>query len=164
MLYHNLNLPLSKVRGQCYDGASNMSGVRNGVATQICKEEPRAVYTHCHGHSLNLAAADAIKQSKVMKSALATTHEATKLIKYSQRRDALFQNLKSQLTPDTPGICVLCPTRWTVRANSLASILSNYTVLQELWDKLCDIVKDTETIAQINDVSSQMKKFDFFLV
>ena len=129
-----LNLPLSKVRGQCYDGASNMSGIRNGVAAQINKEEPRAVYTHCYGHSLNLAAADAIKQSKVMKSALATTHEVTKLIKYSPRRDALFQKLKSELTLDTPGIRVLCPTRWTVRANSLGSILSNYTVLQELWD------------------------------
>lgn len=57
-----LNLPLSKVRGQCYDGASNMSGIKNGVATQICKEEARAVYTHCYGHSLNLAAADAIKK------------------------------------------------------------------------------------------------------
>ena len=159
-----LNLPLSKVRGQCYDGASNMSGIRNGGATQICKEEPRAVYTHCYGHSLNLAAADAIKQSKVMKSALATTHEVTKLIKYSPCRDALFQNLKSELTPDAPAIHVLCPTRWTVRANSLASILSNYIVLQELWDELSDIVKDTETIAQINAVSSQMMNFEFFLV
>lgn len=27
-----LNLPLSKARGQCYDGAANMSGIRNGVA------------------------------------------------------------------------------------------------------------------------------------
>jgi len=159
-----LNLPLSKVRGQCYDGASNMSGIKNGVATQICKEEPRAVYTHCYGHSLNLAAADAIKKSKVIKFALATTHEVTKLIKYSPRRDSLFQNLKSELSPDTPGILVLCPTRWTVRANSLASILSNYTVLQELWNELCDIVKDTETIARINGVASQMKSFDFFLV
>ena len=34
-------------------------------------------------------------------------------------------------------------------ANSLASILSNYAVLQELWDELSDIVKDTETIARI---------------
>ena len=84
-----LNLPLSKVRGQCYDGANNMSGIRNGVATQICKEEPRAVYTQCYGHSLNLAAADAIKQRKVMKSAIATTHEVTKLIKYSPHRDAV---------------------------------------------------------------------------
>lgn len=45
------NLPLSKARGQCYDGASNMSGIRNGVAAQLCKEEARAVYTHCYGHS-----------------------------------------------------------------------------------------------------------------
>ena len=118
-----LNLPLSTVRGQCYNAASNMSVIRNGVATQICKEEPRAVYTHCYGHLLNLAAVDAIKQSKVMKSALATTHEDTKLIKYSPCRDALFQNLKSELTPDAPGIRVLCPKRWTVWTNSLASIL-----------------------------------------
>ena len=97
-----------------------------------------------------------------MKSALATTHEVTKLIKYSPHRDSLFQKLKSELTPDTPGIRVLCPTRWTVRANSLGSILSNYTVLQELWDGSIEIVKDTEIIARINGVSSQMKNFDFF--
>ena len=157
-----LNLLLSKVRGQCYDGASNASGIKNGVATQICKEEPRAVYTHCYGHSINLAAGDAIKKSKVMKSALAITHEVTKLIKYSPQRDSLLQTLKSKLSPDTPGIRVLCPTRWTVRANSLASVLSNYTVLQELWDDLCDLIKDTKTIARINGVASQMKTFNFF--
>ena len=129
------NLPLSKARGQCYDAVANMSGIRNGVAAQLCKEEARAVYTHCYGHSLNLAAADAIKNSKVMKSALDTTHEISKLVKYSPRRNALFDTLKSQLAPDSPGIRILCPTRWTVRADSLASILSNYVVLQELWDE-----------------------------
>ena len=30
-----LNLPIAKVRGQCYDATSNMSGVRKGVAKQI---------------------------------------------------------------------------------------------------------------------------------
>ena len=30
-----LNLPLSLCRGQCYDGASVMSGVRNGVSTKV---------------------------------------------------------------------------------------------------------------------------------
>jgi len=78
-----LNLPLSKARGQCYDGAANMSGIRNGVAAQLSKGEARAVYTHCYGHSLNLAAADTIKSSRVMKSALDTTHEISKLVKYS---------------------------------------------------------------------------------
>ena len=75
-----LNLPLSKARGQCYDGASNMSGIRNGVAVQIRKEKHRAVYTHCYGHALNLAASDAVKNSTLMKNALDIAYEITKLI------------------------------------------------------------------------------------
>ena len=55
-----------------------MSGRRNGVAKQISELEPRAIFTHCYGHALNLAASDTIKQSKVMKDALDTTHEITK--------------------------------------------------------------------------------------
>ena len=86
-------------------------------------------------YSLNLAAADAVKQSAIMKSALDTTYEIIKLVKYSPRRGAIFETLKSQLAPDGVGIRVLCPTRWTTRADSLASILSNYAVLQELWDE-----------------------------
>lgn len=52
-------LTLSKARGQCHDGASNMHGARNGVAKQIAEEEKRAVFTHCYGHALNLACSDA---------------------------------------------------------------------------------------------------------
>ena len=56
-----VNLPMAKCRGQCYDGASNMSGVRRGVAAQLKEIQPRALYLHCHGHALNLAACDAVK-------------------------------------------------------------------------------------------------------
>lgn len=48
-------LKLENWKGQCYDGASNMQGAREGVAKQILKEEPKAIYTHCYGHALNLA-------------------------------------------------------------------------------------------------------------
>ena len=85
-----LNLSMSKVCGQCYDGCSTMSGARTGVAKRIMDEEPRAVFTHCYGHSLNLAASDTMKKSKLMKNALDTTHEITKLIMFSPRRDAIF--------------------------------------------------------------------------
>ena len=54
------NLSVNKVRGQCYDGASTMGGCRSGSAKLLSDEEPHAVYTHCYGHSLNLAAGDAI--------------------------------------------------------------------------------------------------------
>lgn len=71
-----LNLSFSKVcGGQCYDGAASMPGVREGVATQITKEDPREVYAHCYnnykyGHLLNLACSDTIKRCKVICDAL----------------------------------------------------------------------------------------------
>ena len=47
-----LNLSINNCRGQCYDGASNMSGIRSGVATKVSSLEPRALYTHCHRRQL----------------------------------------------------------------------------------------------------------------
>ena len=46
-----MNVQISKLRGQCYDGAAAMRGARSGVAKQILDIEQRAVYTHCYGHS-----------------------------------------------------------------------------------------------------------------
>ena len=134
-----LNLSWNKLRGQCYDGCSTMSGSRSGVAKRVQEEEPHAIFTHCYSHSLNLAANDSVKRSTFMKASLETTHEITKLIKYSPRRDAIFHELKgeSDLSTDSKSssICLLCPTRWTVRADSLLSILNNYSTLLATWDK-----------------------------
>ena len=157
-----LNLSVSKVRGQCYDGAATMSGAKSGVAMRLCTVEPRAVFTHCYGHSLNLACGDTIKQCKLMQDALDTTHEITKLIKKSPARDATFKRLKEEMGSDSPGIRVLCPTRWTVRADTLKSILDNYNVLLVLWDESLEHVKDTEMKARIQGVAAQIMKFDYF--
>ena len=56
---------------------------------------------------------------------------------------------------------VLCPIRWTVRAEALQSILTNYAVLQELWVESLDQVKDSEMKARILGVASQMKTFSY---
>ena len=48
-----MNLNIRNCRGQCYDGASNMTGVRNGISAQISAEESLAVFVHCYGHGLN---------------------------------------------------------------------------------------------------------------
>ena len=39
------NMPICKLRGQCYNGCSTMSGHR--VAKRVQDEEARAVFTHC---------------------------------------------------------------------------------------------------------------------
>lgn len=47
-------LSITHVRGQAYDGASNMSGQYSGVKTRILQRNPRAFYVHCCNHRLNL--------------------------------------------------------------------------------------------------------------
>ena len=48
-------LPITHLRGQCYNGASNMSGARAGCKSIVMKESPKATYVHCAAHRLNLA-------------------------------------------------------------------------------------------------------------
>lgn len=156
-----MNISLSKCRDQCYDGASNMSGAKKGVAANITKQEPRAIYTHCYGHALNLAVGDTVKRSKVMRDSLDTVFEMSKLVKYSPRRDTILEQLKREMAPDTPGFRVLCPTRWTVRALSLNSVLENYSVLQFLWETCYECTKDSEIRSRIISVKTQMQSFDF---
>ena len=121
-----------------------MSGAKSGVVARVHAAEPRAVFTHCYGHALNLACADTIRQCKLMRDALDTTHEITKLIKKSPRRDAIFKRLKEEMASESPETRVLCPTRWTVKAEALKSILDNFNVLLELWDESLEIVRETE--------------------
>ena len=52
-----LTLSLSMCRAQCFNGAANMKK----VASEIKSTEPRALYLHCYGHSLNLAVSDTFK-------------------------------------------------------------------------------------------------------
>ena len=60
-----MNLSISNCCAQCYDGASNMSGIRQGTATKFLLQEPRALYNHCYGDALNLAVGDTIKQVRL---------------------------------------------------------------------------------------------------
>ena len=79
------NLDISRCRGQCYDGGSNMAGSRNGVKAQILKEEPRAMFTHYYGHALSLSVGDTVKRIRLLQSSMDTTYEISKLLQYSAK-------------------------------------------------------------------------------
>ncbi|KAL6516325.1 hypothetical protein OROGR_019630 [Orobanche gracilis] len=49
-----VHLSMSQIRGQGYDGASNMRGELNGLKTLILNENSRARYVHCFAHQLQL--------------------------------------------------------------------------------------------------------------
>ena len=78
----------------------------------------------------------------------------------------MFKKLKVQCESATlsPGIRVLCPTRWTVRANALQSIVNNYLVLLQVWDYSLEYVRDTEMRARIQGVASEMDSLTFWSI
>ena len=136
------NLQLSQCRGQAYDGASNMAGHLSGVSTRITNEEPKAMYVHCLGHSLNLCLQDCSKNCRCVRDALSLATELASLIRASPKRLALFQNLKKEIGVDSPGIKPLCPTRWTVRTDALDSIIKNYEVVCAELEKIGEEAND----------------------
>ena len=160
-----LNVQLSRCCGQCYDGATNMSGIRSGVSTQIIKEEKRVVYTHCYVHALNLVIGETINHSKVCCDALDVAFEISKLIKFSPKRSALFGDIKAanadELTMEySAGIQTFCPTRWTVRGKSVASILYNFHNLKQFWDECLGTRLEPDVKGQIIGVKAQMCKYN----
>ena len=49
-----MNLPLSGLRGQTYDGAANMVGKVNGTQALVKRHHPLALYVHCGVHTVCL--------------------------------------------------------------------------------------------------------------
>ena len=80
-----------------------------------------AIFTHCYGHAQNLAIADVVNESRLVRDVLDTVGEINKLLKYSPRHDSLFEQLKSSVLPGTVGFRTLCSTQWTVRAAQFPS-------------------------------------------
>ena len=161
----HIRYKLFNCRGQCYDGTSNMSGSRNDVAKKILEEENRALYTHCYSHALNLAVSNTMKKSKVCKDALETAFEITRLVKFTLKRNAAFDKIRAAKEDDNQspvGLRTFCHTRWTVREDSLESVVANYNSLLQLWEESLESGRlEPDVKARIIGVKTVMQNFRF---
>ncbi|XP_062161851.1 uncharacterized protein LOC133868851 [Alnus glutinosa] len=58
------DLKIQNIRGQGYDGGSNMRGEWNGLQALFLRECPYAYYVHCFAHKLQLALVAASREAK----------------------------------------------------------------------------------------------------
>jgi len=70
--------------------------------------------------------------------------------------------IKEEVGSDRSSIRTLYPTRWTIHANFLSSVLANHEHIQTLWEEALSATTDTEMKARIRGVSSLMTTFQFF--
>ena len=154
--YHLVN-----VKGQAYDGASNMSGHLRGVTACLKTDQPSALYVHCLAHSLNLCLQDAARNCIDIRDALDLVRELVKLINFSPKRSALFERLKEQLSPQTHDLRPLCSTRWTVRTGAFEAVIANYKTLCTVLEEIHSTGRDEYTM-KAGGFLVRMEKFSTY--
>ena len=77
------SLPLSQCCDQAFDGAANMSGIRNGVQALVKAEAPNALYVHCLAHNLNLCVKEVTKQCALVRNVMNFIYDLVQLIRFS---------------------------------------------------------------------------------
>ena len=85
-----LGLSLSELRGQGYDGPSTMSGEKSGAQRLIRNKQPKAIYTYCAGHSLNLAIVSSCSIPAIS-NCIERVKSLTLWIKSSPKRESLLK-------------------------------------------------------------------------
>ena len=84
------------------------------------------------------------------------------LVKKSPKRNTKLNEIRNHSKNDAKSIHTFCPTRWTVRGETLERVLQNHAELLELWEWSLTNVTETEMKGRIIGVNFIMKKFDFY--
>ncbi|XP_010430703.1 PREDICTED: zinc finger MYM-type protein 1-like [Camelina sativa] len=113
----DLKLDINDVRGQGYDNGQNMKGKHRGVQKRLLDINPRAFYTPCGCHSLNLALCDMAKSSKKAVYFFGIVQRIYCLFAASTNNWEVFREIVNGITLKS-----LSQTRWESRIDSLKPI------------------------------------------
>ncbi|VVA40221.1 PREDICTED: zinc finger MYM-type 1, partial [Prunus dulcis] len=142
LFFSSNGLSFSKLRGQGYDGASNMRGELKGLKTKILREQPCAYYVHCFAHQLQLALVAVAKKNIDIASFFTTTNSVVNHVGAScKRRDALRAQLQEELVIAFENDCLITgrglhqetslkragDTRWSSHYGTIISIISIFS-------------------------------------
>jgi len=121
-----LNLPLSCLRGQSYDGAANMSGQSKGVQAVLREKQPLALFVHCGPHCVNLVTQTACGSSPVVSDALNWVHKLGTLYHHSGKYKTIFKAIAQSEAGSFRTLKPLCPTRWLQRMGPVQAVIGQY--------------------------------------
>lgn len=167
-----LDLPLTHLRAQTYDGAANMAGEFNGCQRLIRDEQPLALYYHCSAHCVNLVAEHTAACTPLVRDALQQVQELGKLSGRSLKfRNIFAQNANGGCDDSTDdsrnslisfserhvtAIKPLCPTRWLCRVSPVSRVIDLYGIVLSSLEAMA--LLDSETAAKCNGLLEQFRK------
>ncbi|CAM8916891.1 unnamed protein product [Rhodiola kirilowii] len=160
------NLDIESIRGQGYDGASNMRGEWKGLQALVLRECPYAYYVHCFAHRLQLSLVAASKEVYHVQHFFEKLNFIVNIVSASckrndQLRDAHASNMAFLLAigdlESGKGLNQLGSlqragdTRWTSHFKSISSLIKMFSATCEV---LMTIKSDGNTHSQRGEASS----------
>ncbi|KAL9690219.1 hypothetical protein QQ045_010616 [Rhodiola kirilowii] len=173
------NLDIESIRGQGYDGASNMRGEWKGLQALVSRECPHAYYVHCFAHRLQLSLVAASKEVYHVQHFFEKLNFIVNIVSASckrndQLRDAHASNIAFLLAigdlESGKGLNQLGSlqragdTRWTSHFKSISSLIKMFSATFEV---LMTIKSDGNTHSQRGEASSvyeTMTSFYFIFI
>jgi hypothetical protein len=155
-VFTRLQLPLSQLRGQTFDGASNMSGIYNGCQAIISSRQPLALYTHCGSHCTNLVAEKVCASGQFVRNSIQIVQEIGATFSASIHCRTTFAKIsESNETANIKKIKPLCPTRWLVRVPAIQDIIDQYENVLMTLEELA--AKSISVSARANGLATQLR-------
>jgi hypothetical protein len=156
------NLDIKKLRGQGYDGASNMSGRFQGVTAQIQQVQPLAIYTHCVAHVPNLVVVDSCS-NHFIRDTLAVVKEVINFFKESVQREHVLESNIPEISSHFK-LSKLNETRWTERSKAIEIfiVLLNpiFTTLEQIQTT---IICNSKTASHASSLFLSISQCGFIL-
>ena len=133
----DIGLSLGGLHGQGYDGASTMSGCKNGVQARIREKQPKAIYTHCSGHKLNLSIVSSCSVPPI-RNCIDIIKSLTMWTKYSPKREGLLKAIVAENTHSSSRNPLLnvCITQWVENIEGWERFAQAHPFLI----KMCEII------------------------
>ncbi|CAF4440919.1 unnamed protein product, partial [Rotaria magnacalcarata] len=107
-----------------------------------------------------LAVHDLTSECPTISNCILFAKDIIDFVSRSPKRLAILKEISNQLSMPYSNLTSLCPTRWTMRAESYNSLLNNYKLVQEALYTL--IEEKGGPGIKTNGLHEQMNKFYFF--
>ncbi|KAH1073882.1 hypothetical protein J1N35_026210 [Gossypium stocksii] len=177
LLQHSFDI--QNIRGQGYDGASNMRGEFNGLQALILNDYRYAYYVHCFAHRLQLALVAAAREvvevhqffkdlSDIVNIASASSKrhdelqkaqatEITRLVSINELATGTGMNQIGTL--QRPG-----ETRWSSHLNSVTSLLKTYNATSTVLENLKNTASNYSQRGDAHNAYNRLRSFEFIFI
>ncbi|XP_016002765.1 zinc finger MYM-type protein 1 isoform X1 [Rousettus aegyptiacus] len=155
-----IGVDLSKIRGQAYDSTTNLRVKFNKTAEEFKKEEPRALYTHCYAHFLDLAVIRFCKEVKELRSTLNILNSLFNTIHMSGEMSANFQKV-CKLSQNKTCKKHTSQSCWTVHDHTLLSVIEDLPEIIETLEVVSSHSSNTSLADELSDLLTLVSKFEF---